>query len=221
MIVLGIDTGGGACSVALTKDGHPLRISSTPMRHGHAEHLVPAIERVLAECGLTPSALGLIGVTVGPGAFTGLRVGLAAAGGLALATGALIVGVSSFDVVSAMCRPLEPEERRAIIIDSRRAEPFVQLFDAKGASGQADWRTIPAIIDQLLEADVTLLAGDGAPAIASALGDRSITVEADGPIDPLAVCRLALERADQGTADPPAPAYLRPPDARLPAPTAG
>ncbi|MEO1224224.1 MAG: tRNA (adenosine(37)-N6)-threonylcarbamoyltransferase complex dimerization subunit type 1 TsaB [Pseudomonadota bacterium] len=217
MIVLGIDTGGGACSVALTRDGHPLQWSSAPMRHGHAEHLVPEIERVLAECGLKPSALGLIGVTVGPGAFTGLRVGLAAAGGLALATGAPIVGVSSFDAVSAMCRPLKPEERRAVVIDSRRAEPFFQLFDAKGTAGQAGWHSIPTIVDRLREADVTLLAGDGAPAIASALGDNSIIVEAEGPIDPQAVCRLALERADQGTADPPAPAYLRPPDARLPA----
>lgn len=221
MIVLGIDTGGGACSVALTRDGQPLRISSVPMRHGHAEHLVPAIERLLAECGLTPSALGLIGVTVGPGAFTGLRVGLAAAGGLALATSAPIVGVSSFDAVAAMCRRLKPKERRAIIIDSRRAEPFVQLFDANGTLGQAGWHAVPAIIDRLLGADVTLLAGDGAPAIASALGGKSITVEAVGPIDPLVVCRLALERADQGTADPPAPAYLRPPDARLPTPTVG
>ena len=74
--------------------------------------------------------------------------------------------------------------------------------------------------DQLLQADIRLLAGDGAPAIASAVGDRSLTLEAGGPIDPVAICRLALERADQGTADPPAPAYLRPPDARLPAPKA-
>lgn len=198
-----------------------MQSSSVAMRHGHAEHLVPAVERALAECGLTPSALGLIGVTVGPGAFTGLRVGLAAAGGLALATGAPIVGVSSFDAVSAMCRPLKPGERRAIIIDSRRAEPFVQLVDAKGTVGQAGWQTVTAIVDQLREADVTLLAGDGAPAIASALGDRSVTVEADGPIDPFAVCRLALERAEEGTADPPSPAYLRPPDAKPPAPTAG
>lgn len=216
MIVLGIDTGGTACSVALTRGEQPLHSASVTMRHGHAEHLVPAIERLLAEGGLEPSALDLIGVTVGPGAFTGLRVGLAAAGGLALATGVPIVGVSSFEAVSAMCRPLTLHERRAIIIDSRRAEPFVQLFDAKGITGQAGWRAIPTIVDQLSKAGITLLAGDGAPAIATALGDGPITLEADGPIDPLAVCRLAFGRADRGTADPPAPAYLRPPDARPP-----
>lgn len=216
MIVLGIDTAGGACSVAITRDTGPVAVDVVPMRHGQAQHLAPAIERVLARSELRPSSVDLIGVTVGPGSFTGLRVGLAAAGGLALATGARIVGISSFEAVSARCRPLTSEQRRAIVIDSRRAELFVQRFDADGITGSANWLTLEAIVDELSQEGVSYLAGDGAPKVAALLDRRMTTVEASGPIDPVAVCCLALAGAAGGQSDPPRPVYLRPPDAKVP-----
>ena len=216
MIVLGIDTGGSACSVALTRDASLLSRDVVPMRHGHARHLAPLIDRLLAQSEIRPAELDLIGVTVGPGGFTGLRVGLAAAGGLALATGARIVGVSSFEAVAASCRPLTGEEKRAIVIDSRRAEPYLQIFDADGTVGSADWRRVAALAEDLSAQGVRLLAGDGAPNVAAMSSLRQAALEATGPIDPVAVCRLALVGAARGRSDPPPPVYLRPPDAKLP-----
>lgn len=213
MIVLGIDTGGFACSVAVNRDGETLASQITPMRHGHAQHLAPAIDRLLTTADLSPSSVDIIGVTVGPGAFTGLRVGLAAAGGLALATGARIVGVSSFKAVSAMCRPLTSDTSRLVIIDSRRAEPFIQVFAADGAVGSADWRDVSAIADEVFSTGMRL-AGDGATAVAAAMPEPPTLIEATGPINPSVVCGLALANLSASQIDPPAPVYLRPPDAK-------
>src|SRR3546814_11281327 len=85
VIVLGVDTGGSACSVALWRDGAVLAEESRSMTRGHAEMLVPMIAGAAARAGVALADVGLYGVTVGPGAFTGLRIGLAAVAGLALA----------------------------------------------------------------------------------------------------------------------------------------
>ena len=88
------------------------------------------IERVMAEAGLAPSQLDAVAVAVGPGGFTGIRVGLAAAHGIALAGGSQLLGISSFAAVAAAvtgcgvagCEPL------LVALDSRRADLYVQLF---------------------------------------------------------------------------------------------
>ncbi|MEM7441945.1 MAG: tRNA (adenosine(37)-N6)-threonylcarbamoyltransferase complex dimerization subunit type 1 TsaB [Pseudomonadota bacterium] len=216
MIVLGIDTGGGACSVAIARDHETVAQESLVLRHGHGQHLPPMIERVLDKAELTASSIDLIGVTIGPGAFTGLRVGLAAAGGLALATGAGIVGVSSLCAVAAMCTPIEDGAKRTVVIDSRRKEPFVQTFDGSGsANGPPDWQQPDAIIAALVGRPVHL-AGDGAAIIAAMLDWPFLSLEATGSIDPSVVCRLAIADSKSAQTDPPPPAYLRPPDVKLP-----
>ncbi len=116
-----------------------------------------------------------------------------------------------------MCRPLKADERRLIIIDSRRAEPFVQAFDERGTVGPAGWHDMAAITGEIYAPGI-LLAGDGAPAIAAALPDPPVTMEATGPIEPSIVCRLAIAQLADSDQDPPRPVYLRPPDAN-PAPT--
>ena len=77
MIILGLDTALAACSVAVTRDGEVLAAMSEPMLRGHQERLAPMVQEVMAAAGLPFAALDRVGVTVGPGSFTGLRVGLA------------------------------------------------------------------------------------------------------------------------------------------------
>src|SRR5215467_10709212 len=99
MKVLAFDCSGASCSAAVLIDDRPAAQRFAPMERGHAETLLPMIETVLREAGLTPAMLDLLAVTVGPGSFTGLRIGLAAGRGLALARALPAIGVPSFDAV--------------------------------------------------------------------------------------------------------------------------
>ncbi|MBF0307713.1 MAG: tRNA (adenosine(37)-N6)-threonylcarbamoyltransferase complex dimerization subunit type 1 TsaB, partial [Alphaproteobacteria bacterium] len=99
MLALGFDTSLQACSVALWRDGAVLARRSECMARGHAEALLPMIVAVMADGGAAWRDLTLIGVTVGPGTFTGIRIGLAAARGLGLAAGLPVAGVGTADAV--------------------------------------------------------------------------------------------------------------------------
>jgi len=109
---------------------------SRALRHGHAEALLPMIERVMREAGLTPSQLGAVAAAIGPGGFTGIRVGLAAAHGIALAVGARLIGISSFAAVAARIAGIGEGacETLLVALDSRRAELYVQLFAGDAGS---------------------------------------------------------------------------------------
>src|SRR5712692_3264128 len=99
--LLAIETAGSACSAAVARGGTVLAAECRALRHGHAEALFPMIERVMDQAGLSPSQLEAVAAAIGPGGFTGIRVGLAAAHGIALAVGARLIGVSSFAAVAA------------------------------------------------------------------------------------------------------------------------
>src|SRR3978361_1396056 len=99
MIVLGLDTALGACSVALLADGETLAHEHRTMQRGHAEALAPMFKPVMREAGLSFAALDRIAVTTGPGTFTGQRVGLAFARGLRLALGKPAIGVTTLDAI--------------------------------------------------------------------------------------------------------------------------
>src|SRR5580658_2838696 len=101
-LVLAFDTAGSACSVAVGDSGTVLAAERRDMRHGHAEALLPMIDRVMAAARLTAANLDAVAVATGPGGFTGIRAGLAAAQGLALAVGARLVGITSFTAVAAL-----------------------------------------------------------------------------------------------------------------------
>jgi tRNA threonylcarbamoyladenosine biosynthesis protein TsaB len=100
--VLAFDTSAGACSAAvLGGDGTVLARRCEALERGHAERLLPMLRDVLAEAGVEIADLALLAVTIGPGTFTGIRIGLAAARGLALASGLPLVGVTSLEAVAA------------------------------------------------------------------------------------------------------------------------
>ena len=104
MIVLAIDTACSACSAALARDGVVVAARSEAMARGHAEALMPMVQAVMAEARIAWADLELVAVTNGPGSFTGLRTGLAAARGIALAQGIPVAGVTTLEAVAAAGR---------------------------------------------------------------------------------------------------------------------
>jgi tRNA threonylcarbamoyladenosine biosynthesis protein TsaB len=127
--ILAIETGSRSCSVIISTGPDILAHEFEHTDHGHGTMLIPMIERVRTKAGCTYSDLARIAVAVGPGSFTGLRVGLAAAQGLGLAAGIPVVGISSFlSVVVGVDR--ERQGRRVFaLLDSRREEPFLAEID--------------------------------------------------------------------------------------------
>jgi len=215
MIVLGIDAACAACSAALWRDGHIVARRLTAQSRGQAEILVPLIQQVLAEAGLGWAQLSRLAVTIGPGSFTGVRVALATARGLALATGLPLVGLSTFEVIAHGLPEGEGAGRELLVaVDSRRAELFFQRFSAELAPLGEPWQAEPAtlVLDRPL-----LVAGDGAPRVRAALGDQPRLAWAEGPGLPDAAVVAALG-ASRSPGPPPRPLYLRAPDVTLPAP---
>src|SRR5579859_2559976 len=129
--VLAFDCSGAACSAAVRLDGRVAAERFAAMERGQAEALMPQIAQVMAEAGLDFTALEAIATTVGPGSFTGLRLGLAAARGLALAAARPLLALTSFEALLAGL-PVDHSAGRkvAVALDSRRGPVFAQLFDA-------------------------------------------------------------------------------------------
>jgi tRNA threonylcarbamoyladenosine biosynthesis protein TsaB len=132
--ILAIDTALGACSVCVMEAGRvlPIALDSEEMATGHAEALMPMIERVmkLVDGGFT--SLERVAVSIGPGSFTGLRIGIAAARAIGLAAEIPVVGVST---LSAYAAPLINAEESGVIavgIDARHGAVFFQAFTAAG-----------------------------------------------------------------------------------------
>jgi tRNA threonylcarbamoyladenosine biosynthesis protein TsaB len=225
--ILAFDCSGGACSAALLADGRVAAQRLAPMLQGHGERLMPMLREIMAEASLSFAALDAIAVTVGPGRFTGLRVGIAAARGLALATGKPALGIASFAAVEAQARREQAAAMTVLaVIDSGRDEIFAQLFDAAERPQGAPQIATPADLAGRLPAGPLLLAGDGADLVRRALGSRdhraANIIVAAGPIRAATVAALGaaeLARLPRGgPPEPPRPIYLRAPDAKLPGP---
>lgn len=227
MKVLGLDTATSGCSAALwdgtagQDDGARVTVRrSPPMARGQAEVLVPLAQEVLAEAGAGFAELDRIAVTVGPGAFTGLRIALAAARGIAVAQDLPVIGITSFDAIAHGVPAAERAGRFLLVaVDSRRAEPFLQLYDAAlapvGDPAMPDPAAIPGWLDGLYPSGPLLLAGDAAAAVAPLLAGRADLALASGDGLPDAAVVAALG-AVRPTGLPTEPFYLRPPDVTLP-----
>ena len=218
MRVLAIDTALEACSAAVLDTEQPAAAvhESLPMLRGHAEALMPLIARVMDQAGLGFESLDRIAVTTGPGSFTGLRVGLAAARGIALAAGKPAIGLTT---LAAYATPLvAADAARSVVaaIDARHGQVYIQVFGPGGRT------IVPARVALLREA--LRLAAAGAPALvgsgAAMLADAwpagetpPSFVDARRAPDNEWVARLGAA-ADEMDA-PPKPFYLRPPDAQV------
>lgn len=226
-LVLALDTAGSACAVALCRGSQVLASNRQAMRHGHATAVLPMILEVLQTAAATFADIDRYVVNRGPGGFTGLRVGLAAMSGLALATDRPVVGIDGFDVLARQARTLAPAPAPVIVaIDSRRPDPYMQSYDTAGRRHDGP-RCIAAemlgdFVRQAAGTGPTVsLVGDAASAVASAaaaaMDHLRIDLPAVNALDPVVLARLGM--AADPDRQPPSPLYVRPVDAR-PAPPA-
>ncbi len=218
--LLALDAAGQACSAAVWLPGRGVVSRRFEQRaRGQSERLLPLVEAVMAEANLAYAALSAVAVTLGPGGFTGVRIGLAAAEGLALAWDLPILGISNFDVVAAAVDPAEAAGRDLLVlIDAKRAEVYAQLRPHDGVP-LAPALLAPAALAASLPRRPCLLAGDAMaqalPALLAA-GHRPTQASAAGAADAAVLALLAAGMAPPPRHQAPQPLYLRAPDTSLP-----
>ena len=208
MLTLGLDTCLSSCSVAILDGERVVASAREVMARGHQERLAPMAREVMADAGLRFDQLGAIAVTVGPGSFTGLRVGIAFAKGLALALDLPAVGIGTLEALAA--------EHHGLVfaaIDARRGQLYLQGFDEGRALMAPDALTAEiaaARVAEFSNGRAFTLVGSGAALLAD-FAPGAHVVDADG-CDARQVARLAAGREP----GPLKPLYLRAPDAKLP-----
>jgi tRNA threonylcarbamoyladenosine biosynthesis protein TsaB len=225
--VLALDVAGSACSVAVAAAADVLSMRSQPMLRGQAEALLPMVDAAMREAALPVKALDLVAVTVGPGSFTGIRVGLAAARGIAFAASLPLVGVTGFEAVAASLLSENDADSRLVLaaLESRGAELYVQLFD-RDRPLAAPAVLLPEALAERIAASCgdrpLRIVGDAAERAVSALAERPQTSIGVPPAVVLGVARAALLRWRRGEpAGRAEPFYLRPPGTSLPRAGAG
>ncbi|MBO0661354.1 tRNA (adenosine(37)-N6)-threonylcarbamoyltransferase complex dimerization subunit type 1 TsaB [Jiella sp. MQZ9-1] len=222
-LILAIDTAFSRCTAALFDprgDGRLLAAAEPEIGKGHAERLTGVIDSVLAEAGVAYGDLARIVVTTGPGSFTGVRVGVAAARGLALALAVPAIGVSTLDALAACAlggsKAQNPAAPVLAVLDARRDEVYAALYAADGAMISAAAALAPEALGDVVAAcpaaTPLILVGTGAKIAADQLAARPTTIEQDSDrIDPETLARLG---ATTIPGEPPRPLYLRGADAK-------
>lgn len=210
MLLLGLDTATPAVTVALHDGGQPMAQLVTVDAHRHAELLAPAIAKVVADVGASQRDLTGVVVGVGPGPYTGLRVGLVTARVLGAALGIPVYGVCTLDVIAA---DVDAGGRDFLVAtDARRRELYWARYDGAGRRAAGPEVAKPALIP----ASGLPAAGEG-PMLYPELLPEGL-----GPAFPAAatLCRIAVAALAAGDKEglllPPEPLYLRRPDAREP-----
>jgi tRNA threonylcarbamoyladenosine biosynthesis protein TsaB len=215
--VLALDTSTDACTVALVGEPGPPYEITIPVRTGHAGSLLPVIDRLFS---MSPSAkedVDLIAVGIGPGSFTGIRIGIATARGLAMALSKPLAGINTLDALAhgalPSALPIMP------IIDARKSEIFCSLYAGDGTPPAKPMNIRPENLASLVTSE-TLFIGNAVPlyrdAIAGILGKSYV----EGPEHlwyPRAsvIGRMALEQAASGSLQAAQPMYVRASDADI------
>ncbi|WP_342665328.1 tRNA (adenosine(37)-N6)-threonylcarbamoyltransferase complex dimerization subunit type 1 TsaB [Roseicyclus elongatus] len=199
---MGFDTSAAHCAAALLSGDRILAEAHEDMAKGQAERLIPLIEDTLAAGGACPGDLTAIGVGIGPGNFTGIRISVSAARGLALALGIPAVGVSRLDALA-----LDAPRPTLACIDARRDSVYLQRFGDEADRGPA-WVPLAEVMEWAMP-DLTVTGHKDAE-IAEWLGVRH-TPPAASPAP--AIARLAARRHQAPGLPRPAPLYIRPADA--------
>ena len=222
MKLLAFDTCFSACSAAIRVAGPDAAVRQSnrfePMTKGHAEALFPMIDSIMQEIGAGYADLDAIAVTIGPGSFTGTRVGISAARGLALATGLPVQGATSLAAIAGRTARRTGwsgnSERIMVCHDARRDQVYVQVFDGLDVRPE----TTPAVMSMPAAAPLAVslrpqrIAGTAAQSIcdSASLDIEQLTCPGDDGL-PDAEALLDLWREHL---DPPQTLYLRAPDAK-------
>ena len=236
MNILALDTSMQACSVAVlnTDASAEARMFACYERRerGHAEHLMGMIDEALTKSGLSIKQMDQFAVCRGPGTFTGVRIGIAAARGLAMTCAKPLIGIGTLQVMAARVRhevknqtdspPGDPDRNLGIAVDARRGEIYWQVFDQSGKPQTEPLALSPHSICKLIEQhkEPLVLAGSGVALIGDLMGDQiSKFSRSHQDLQPDAA-RLADIVAGFGTDEDlsmygASPLYLRPADAKI------
>ncbi|MGH7825253.1 MAG: tRNA (adenosine(37)-N6)-threonylcarbamoyltransferase complex dimerization subunit type 1 TsaB [Candidatus Binatia bacterium] len=240
MRILGIDTATSIASVALIEDGElaaeeiqpqtgtAVAASSAAPRANHAETILPLIDAVLGRHGLSASQLSGLAASIGPGSFTGLRIGLSTIKGLGYSSGIPVVGVST--LLANASRTTEWEGLICSFLDARKNEVYAALFRKSGSKLSrftqdivAPARSVVRLVQSIGDRAPCLFVGEGAEVyrqlLSETLGTQAHLLSAAAlPSVAAAVARVSEERFRRNDVDPLAtliPLYLRPPEAEL------
>lgn len=223
MTVLALDTAFAACQLALlSADGRVLAAESRPMARGQAEVLPGLLQAAMAATGCRFAELGLVATTIGPGSFTGVRVAVATARGLALVAGCPVAGIGTLEALAHAA----PEAARAegatvlAVIEARRGQVYAQRFRA-GRRPQPLEEPRVCELEELRDGPAAAWAAGDAAAAAVAAGCARRAVAESALPRPEHVAMLALLDREAGTLRPPLPLYVRGHGAALPAGAAG
>jgi len=194
-VILAIDTSLGACSAALLGQGKILTQAEEPKPGNQSRLLVPMIESVLAKAGLAYKDLTAVACTIGPGGFTGIRVGLATARAIALGINQPLIGLSTLETIAFASTA---QGDLLAVIDAHRGQYYAQRFRRNGV-------LVP-------QSDPLLVDAKTLPALAH--GAKTVQEQPNA----VSAARLAAEKWAGGERNFPAtPLYIREPDAKLPA----
>jgi tRNA threonylcarbamoyladenosine biosynthesis protein TsaB len=219
MLILAIDTALDACAAAVldTSAGKIIAQESQPMKRGHAEALMPLLARVMKASGVAFAALDRIAATTGPGSFTGLRVGLSAARGIALAAGKPVVGVTT---LTAYAAPIVSEDRGHPVISAIDARHDHVYYQVLGGDGSSLVKPKVAPIAEALEASrfgSPFLVGNAAQILAGRWpADAPPPFQIDQQAAPDITWVAWMGAAVDPERAPARPYYLRAPDAKPP-----
>jgi len=220
MNILALDTSMGACSAAVLLAGggtQRIVLCEEKMARGHAEALMPMVAEVMTGAGLDFAALDLIASTLGPGSFTGVRIAIAAARGLALVTHAKLFGTDSLTVMARVALAGGALEAGpfAVAVDARRGMLYFGLYDEAEKKREGRLLIAPDEAINLLPSGLRVAVGSGASLLAEAGGRRGHPLEAKlAELQPSAAALAEIAFASGETVPTLRPLYLRPPDAK-------
>lgn len=221
MRVLALDTSTSACSAAVWDGGTVCADRFAEMRHGQSEHLIPMVDDVLRDAGARVADMDMIAVSTGPGTFTGVRIGLAAARGLALAASRPLRGVTTFEALAyGICEKKRHDRIVLALVDSKRGDVFTQAYDQRVRTLGDPVSLAPEDIAShwaLRPDHKVVLCGDAAELFEAGPSDMTDTI-VSASVYPKAstVAALAAARGLPGRNDAlPRPLYLRPPDVKV------
>ncbi|MBB4230447.1 tRNA (adenosine(37)-N6)-threonylcarbamoyltransferase complex dimerization subunit type 1 TsaB [Rhizobium mongolense] len=209
MIVLALDTAGVDCAAALYDSGRDtvLGEASDLIGKGHAEHLMGIVDRVLNQADMKLAMVERIAVTIGPGSFTGIRVGVAAARGFGLALNIPTVGITTLETMAAAQREKTPGRPVLAAMDAKRGEIYLQSFSADGPALDEP----RAVTIEAAKTIATAFAGEITGSATPLLKPNATGEHAN--MFPISIVARLGAAADPGSGKP-KPLYLRGPDAK-------
>jgi tRNA threonylcarbamoyladenosine biosynthesis protein TsaB len=205
MLILSLDSAGSGCGACVWRDGKTVAEEHERMERGQDQRLMPLILEVMQKAGAGFSGLDRIAVTRGPGSFTGLRIGLAAARGIGLAAGKPVIGIDRFALYRLQVQA--PHKSLLVVTDSRRKELFCRFYPSAGVAMESTMMNAGEIASFIARKGDTAVTGD-------------IPVEGVGfhPIherETVTCARLAAIADPKSAHFLPRPLYIRAPDVTL------